>query len=80
MGSSYGLGQDEVFTASVNNPSAIGLENSRNVFGKNSEAAVTLAIPNRRGLIGQTFYFNYAVLEQGQLRSITEPAAFTLLA
>ncbi len=80
LGSSFGLGVDEIFQASVSNPSVVGLERSQSQFDKRGEEIVLLTIPRRPALIGQIFYFNYAVREEGRLRSTTDPVAFTVTA
>ncbi len=79
LGSSFGLAQDDIFVTSVNSPAAVGFADSRGVFNKNDGAVVTLNIPNRRALVGQTFYFNYALVDR-QPTAIAEPIAFTIQA
>ena len=78
LGQSFGLAVDDIFIYSVNEPAAVGFgSDSRGNFDDEGKATVTLNVPDRRGLIGQTFYFNYAVYERGRLQTLTEPYALT---
>lgn len=81
LGQSFGLAVDDIFFYSINEPAAVGFGgDSRGNFDDEGKATVTLNVPDRRGLIGQTSYFNYAVYERGRLQTLTEPYALMVRA